>query len=87
MKRLLITLLILVLSVCPSFAVDYDQSNTRTGLQVDNAVEAGLSGGAATGILKSDGAYALSAATDGTDYLSTLIADLTPQLGRPGPKR
>lgn len=81
MKKVLTILLILVLSVCTSSAADYDNSNTRTGAQVDNAIEAGLSGGAATGILKSDGAYALSAATDGTDYISSLAADVTPQLG------
>ncbi|GAF98823.1 unnamed protein product, partial [marine sediment metagenome] len=81
MKKILFSIwLIFALMVSPAFA-QYQQGNTRTGAQVDLYLENAKDLGTTTGIVKSDGANTIAAATDGTDYLSTLVADTTPQLG------
>jgi len=80
MKRLLFILIAVCVLATPA-AAQHQNANNRTGAEVDTAVENALDAGSASGILKSDGANSISAATAGTDYLTELSQDTTPQLG------
>ena len=53
-----------------------------TGITTPLSVSQGGSGASTlTGLLKGNGTSAFSVAADGTDYISSLVADTTPQLG------
>ena len=80
MKKILILTMLFAFLYVPALA-QHQNANNRTGAQVDTAVENALDAGSASGILKSGGSNDISAATDGTDYLSSMAADTSPQAG------
>ena len=80
MKKAVLFFILFFLVTGPAMA-QHQNVNNREGSELDTAIEVGIDAGSTNGILKSDGANAISAASEGTDYIANVVSDTTPQSG------